>query len=476
MKHIALYARVSTQEQAKEGYSIGEQSERLQSYCKAMNWKHFKLYVDAGYSGGNLNRPALENMITEIEAGNVEKVVVYKLDRLSRSQKDTLNLIEDVFLARGVDFISMNENFDTSSPFGRAMVGILAVFAQLEREQIKERMTLGREGRAKEGKYHGGSRYPIGYDYIDGELVVNQLERLHILEIFDKYLQGASIRAIQQDFISKGYRHKYGDYDRKVIKKILTSELYTGKVLFDGKWYQGIHEPIIDAATHEQAAALVNQRAEDYKGRRNRSGGYVSALGGLLYCGNCGARYCFFKAYRSSGKIDSYYSCYSRKKLSAKMIKDANCKNPNFTEAELNALVFGEIKKLALEPDKISEISTSTSGTDDRIKILHTEIEKIDSQRSRLMDLYAIGGYTLEEIQAKAEPLNDQKKKLAQEIESLCQQKNTISEEKAVALVTSFADILERGNTEEIRFVVESLIEKIVIQPNGDLVIHWRFA
>ena len=184
-KLTACYARVSTQEQVKEGYSIDEQIERLRSYCEAMGWNRFKIYVEAGASGGNMNRPALQEMLKDIRSGMIEKVVVYKLDRLSRSQKDTLNLIEDEFLAHGVDFISMCENFDTSSPFGRAMVGILAVFAQLEREQIKERMNMGREARAKEGKWVGVGNSPVGYDYIDGALQINEFEAVQIRELFE---------------------------------------------------------------------------------------------------------------------------------------------------------------------------------------------------------------------------------------------------------------------------------------------------
>lgn len=120
---VVIYVRVSTTEQATEGYSIGEQTERLKMYCEAMGWEIVDIFVDPGYSGGDTNRPGLTSMIKTVETTDVDKVVVYKLDRLSRSQKDTLFLIEDVFLKNNTDFVSMNENFDTSTPFGRAMIG-----------------------------------------------------------------------------------------------------------------------------------------------------------------------------------------------------------------------------------------------------------------------------------------------------------------------------------------------------------------
>ena len=165
MNTALIYIRVSTREQAEEGYSIGEQEERLKKYCDAMNWNIGGIFIDPGFSGANINRPALQKMIKEIERGNGDIVLVDKLDRLSRSQYDTLFLINKVFSAHNCSFVSRAEAFDTSTPFGRAMVGILSVFAELERERIKERMSDGREGRAKEGKYRGGGHIPIGYDY-----------------------------------------------------------------------------------------------------------------------------------------------------------------------------------------------------------------------------------------------------------------------------------------------------------------------
>ena len=149
MKTVAIYCRVSTQEQAAEGYSIGEQQSRLSKFCDAHGWKIVHVYSDPGFSGAKLQRPAIQQLIADCSYGLFDCVLVYKLDRLSRSQKDTLYLIEDVFNVHQIGLVSMCENFDTQSPFGKAMIGILSVFAQLERDQITERMTMGRIGRAK---------------------------------------------------------------------------------------------------------------------------------------------------------------------------------------------------------------------------------------------------------------------------------------------------------------------------------------
>ena len=153
--NVFCYVRVSTENQL-ENYSIDEQTKRLKAYCLSKGWTVLKVYTDGGYSGGNLNRPALNMMLQDLRAGLAQVVVVYKLDRLSRSQKDTLTLIEDEFLANHVDFVLISENFDTSSPFGRAMIGILSVFASWEKIRSWNGSQWGESEESKAGYFHGG--------------------------------------------------------------------------------------------------------------------------------------------------------------------------------------------------------------------------------------------------------------------------------------------------------------------------------
>ena len=284
---IALYERVSTDLQAEKGNSIPEQIERLEKYCDVYGWKDYVHYTDAGFTGAKTNRPALVRLIKDIQDGKVNKVLVYKLDRLSRSQKDTLWLIEDVMLSNGCDFASISENFDTSTPLGRAMIGILAVFAQLEREQIKERMSMGKEARAKKGQFRGGGFVPIGYDYVDGELKINEYEAMQIREIHDLFQSGMPVKAIARLFQEKGYSHKYGAWNEVRIKRLLMSDLYIGNIHYHGESLKGNHEPIIDEETFNKTIAICNSL--DYS--KNKNKGRISYLGGLLYCAKCGAKY-----------------------------------------------------------------------------------------------------------------------------------------------------------------------------------------
>src|SRR5690625_2306065 len=199
---VALYVRVSTKEQL-EGYSIDEQKEKLKAYAMSKDFTVTKIYTDGGHSGANIDRPAMKQLIQDVN--NYDAVIVHKLNRLSRSQKDTLYLIEDVFIKNNVEFISLTESLDTSTPFGRAMIGVLSAFAQLDREMITDQLTMGRIARAKDGYYHGGDpdKSPTGYDYIDGNLVINEYEADCIRYIYDEYLKGKGYGAIYQDIQTK---------------------------------------------------------------------------------------------------------------------------------------------------------------------------------------------------------------------------------------------------------------------------------
>ena len=131
-RKVALYIRVSTDAQFEEGYSVEAQKQMLEGYCASKGIKNYEFYIDGGFTGSNIERPEMQRLVDEVKRGLISGVVVYKLDRLSRSQKDTLYLIEDVFNPHQTSFTSLNENMDTSTPMGRAMLGILSAFAQLK--------------------------------------------------------------------------------------------------------------------------------------------------------------------------------------------------------------------------------------------------------------------------------------------------------------------------------------------------------
>ena len=465
---VGLYPRVSTQEQAENGYSIDEQIDRMTKYCEAMGWQIYKVYTDAGFSGASLKRPALQQLIQDVKSKRIEKVLVYKLDRLSRSQKDTLYLIEEVFLKNDVDFVSMSEQLDTKTPLGKAMIGLLSVFAQLEREQIKERMMMGKLQKAKRGYYHGSFESPIGYDYTNKELTVNDFEAMQIRLLFELFLEGKSPSEVANILNDKGYYHRHGKWSRRSVRHAVENRLYIGKIQYQKKWYDGVHEPIIDMETYEKAQRVLEKRRDDYHVRKN-TGKPNSLFGGLIVCGYCGARYNKETNRKKHGdKVYEYvsYKCASRSKKNKCSIRDPNCNNKIWSMTEFDSLMIQELKKLKVEPAAYTPQAKDNSAA-------LSEIEKIEKQLEKLIDLYTVGNIPRDVLQNKIEALAEQKDKL--ELSIAPKEDSRITKKEAVEVVNSLNPLLESGNIQEIRVALCELIDYIEV--NGeDITVYWNIA
>lgn len=469
---VALYPRVSSLEQAQEGYSIGEQIERMKKYCEAKGWTIYKIYTDAGFSGANIDRPGLQGIIKDCEKDVFDMVLVYKLDRLSRKQKDVLYLVEDIFDKHGIFFSSMTENFDTSTPFGKAILGILAVFAQLEREQIRERTMMGMKARADEGKWHGGSTPPIGYEYNmqDGLLHVNEYEAMQIKEIADLFLKGTPIKTIVKMIEKKGYKHKHGEWEAKTIRRMLNNPAYTGMLQTKHGIKQGLHTPILDEQTFKDIQVIMDERREKY-GTTHKP--HTTLLGGIIYCKWCGARY----GKTTNSHRTQFYNCYSRSKKMKSLIKDPNCKNKIYKIIDLDFIIISEITKLSLYPEYIEEVRENKPVSDakEKIKTIKKEIEGITSQMSNLMNLYSLNKMPIELIDKKISELNETKMALEKELESL-DAPTTDDEGMTNEEIQTLASVINNKDLtlEDRRKVVQSLIYYIEID-GEDIVIHWKF-
>lgn len=473
MKRAALYIRVSTQEQAQEGYSVGEQKERLLAYCKAHDWGIADIYVDGGYSGSNLKRPAIQKLINETDKFDI--VLVYKLDRLSRSQRDTLYLIEEVFLPSNVDFVSMRESFDTATPFGKATIGLLAVFAQLEREQIKERTKMGRIARAKAGLYRGGGKVPIGYERVDGHLVVLPYEAEQVKKIFKMYIAGESLYGIWRSFREAGYTTRYGDYSSwSSIRNILRNDVYTGKFHYGEVTYLNAHEPLVSESDFKLVQARIAQSAEKMGHSAYNS---KHLLTGLLFCGNCGARY-FLRTASKSAKY-RYYVCYSRSRRVSNMIKDPNCKNKIWKADELEGLIKDKVREVLQSTDLAREIAESRKHKTELPKKTDASTEKrikeIDQQVDRLMKLYQLDDMPADILSANINRLYKEKELLQETLEP--EEKHEESKlpfDLAEELLADAAQVWDFADEAQQRRIMQSVIKKITL--NDDRVdIDWAF-
>lgn len=468
LKRAALYIRVSTQEQAQEGYSVGEQKERLIAYCKAQDWVIADIYVDGGYTGSNIKRPGIQKLISETD--KFDLVLVYKLDRLSRSQRDTLYLIEEVFLPNKVDFISMQESFDTSSPFGKAMIGLLAVFAQLEREQIKERTKMGRLARAKAGLYQGGGYIPIGYNYDPsiGKLVVNPYEAQQVQKIFEWYLAGLSLQAIEDRLKAAGYTNRYSSYNSWTgIRYMLENETYLGRIHFGDVVVENAHEAIISEEQFNAVQRMRQNRKEKY-GMKSFRAKYM--LTGMLFCGHCGGRYYL----RNSGKY-RYYSCYSRTKQVKEMIKDPECHNKHWKAQELEPIIDAKIREVLQSPDLAAEIAASRlpSSPTPQNSAIEKRTREIDRSIAKLMELYQNDNIPADVLGERINRLYAEKMALQEDVTPE-KKVNVLPFDLAQELLANAAEIWDFADEDQKRRIIQSLISRIVLT-DDDVKIEWAF-
>ncbi len=285
MKKCAVYTRVSTTMQAEVEYNSCEaQKDRILSYIKSQeDLEFFKVYSDPGFSGGDLDRPALKELLRDIQEKKIDEVLTYKIDRLTRSSKDFYALI-DHFEKHNVSYVSVTERFDTSSPSGRLLRNIMLTFAQFEREMTGERIKDKLEQRAIKGLYNSGP-CPFGYKRVDKKLVSDKPSARTVKELYELFIQSRSFSKVmafaKENFLKNPRNNKL--ISAHGVYRILRNPVYIGKVHWNGKYFNGIHEPIISKELFDEAQGLTKERPKKKALHKNY---YLSRL---IKCQVCGS-------------------------------------------------------------------------------------------------------------------------------------------------------------------------------------------
>lgn len=275
----AVYTRKSSEEGLDmEFNSLDAQREACEAYVASQKAEGWILvpdhYNDGGFSGGTLERPALKRLLADIEAGKVDIVVVYKIDRLSRSLMDFSRLVE-VFDRKGVTFVSITQSFNTTTSMGRLTLNILLSFAQFEREVTGERIRDKFAASRRKGMWMGGWT-PFGYDVKDRRLVVIETEAAIVRRIFERMAKGGSATSIVRDLTADGVVNKYGKrFDKGKIYKLLHNRVYVGDAVHKGTAYPGEHKAIISKGLWDRVHAAM---AENARTRANRTRAPTPAL------------------------------------------------------------------------------------------------------------------------------------------------------------------------------------------------------
>ena len=335
----AIYTRVSTDSQAEvEFNSCQAQEQKIKSFINSQeNLLVFKVYSDAGFTGANLERPALAEMLRDIQENKINIVIVYKIDRLTRSPKDFYALME-IFEQYKVDFISITERFDTSTPSGRLLRNIMLTFAQFERELTSERTKDKLLERANKGMWNGGS-IPYGYKVADKRLMPDEQKAQNLREIFALFASTGSLAEVYKTLKRKQvFNDKNLSFSKAHLQSILKNPVYIGKFRYSGKVYQGVHQPLI-------SKELFNHVRPFFKDKTRKLRLYKDyMLSGLVNCAECGSK--MTPSHTNKGNMRRYY--YYRCTKTFKQDWRA-CSTRQVNADRLEGFVIDNLKRISLD-------------------------------------------------------------------------------------------------------------------------------
>ena len=488
-----LYARVSTERQSevRDG-SLDTQVDRLKQYIdfkkplakvkRADDWKIIDVYREEGKSGKTTERPELQRLMSDIKTGRINAVICTKLDRITRSLIDFYKL-NATFTKCNVEFISLEENFDTSTPMGKAMLKITLVFAELERETTSERTKDKMQWRAERGLWNGGQI--LGYDLVDKMLVVNNKEAKLVKMMYKKYLELGSVLKVVEYLNDHGYRTKEYTSNRRGIKRggkryfnanvlqKLSSRAYLGEVEHNGNVYPGQHKGIIDRQLWEEVNRLIDMHAPK-RVNPKREMKHTFILQSLLKCGWCGS---YMSTKYSSGRngLHYYYQC-TRNSHGG---KDA-CNMKYVPAPELEKTVLKKLKEMSGNKQLIKNIiNEANKNTEKTLKDLKSQRRTQENNLSPIKDaiknlVHAISqGKGLDKSKSILEELNgleSQKEQIEKDITGLDFEINQVKQQVLSAKVmheslTKFRQIYEVATPKELQDLLPRFVERVTWTP-----------
>ena len=480
----AIYTRKSTTEGLDSDFNtLDAQREAAEYYIRAQAYQNWTIlparYDDGGFTGANIDRPALQRLLDGLDRGALDMVVVYKVDRLSRSLLDFARLMER-FDKKNVGFVSVTQNFDTSSSMGRLVLNILLSFAQFERELISERTRDKIQAARRRGKWTGG-QLVLGYrtDPEQGGLAVVPEEAEIVRTIFDLYLSTHSIgfvagRLNELGIITKRHVSKKGKtrggrrWNKSTVYQVLRNPIYVGKTRTgDGQLHAGEHEPLISLEAFEKVAESMSLRSTG-RIRTNRKSEYI--LTGLLHCGPCDAAMTSSQGTSRNGKKYRYYRCVHQQQHGGR------CPTGHLPAMDIEEAVVAEVKDVATRGEvrqKIldrffSDTGALSAAEATRVQ-LRARIEEGNAESKRLLSAFsdagASGGKTLAtrlgEIESDVDHLGIQLGEVEDRLRALTGAQRQV--ERVARLLDGFGTMWSALVPQEQRELLHLLIDRIVV-------------
>lgn len=479
----AIYTRKSTEEGLDQDFnSLDAQRESAEAFIASQKNEGWiclpERYDDGGFTGGNLDRPAMKRLLADVIAGKIDCIVVYKVDRLSRSLLDFARIMETLE-KQGISFVSVTQQFNTTHSMGRLTLNILLSFAQFEREIISERTRDKMTAARKKGKWIGGIPV-LGYDINPKakRLVVNEEEAFKVRAIFDLYLEHQSLLATARVLNSRGWTTKSWltrkgierggrPFDKNNLFRLLTNPVYIGKIDFKGETYEGEHQGVLDA--------VIWQNAQDLLSRNGRSGGrlvrnkYGALLKGLLYCAPCQSAMVHACTTKNKTTSYRYYVCSRAQKAGWD-----TCPTKSLPAAEVERFVIDRIRCIGRDSDLITETLNAASGQihqgfvklEDEYRSTQLELKRLAAEVTKLVGGIDVDPNAMDNTSTRLVDLEDQLRnaRLRSDVlrEEITQKKNQIVDEKELTSALSrFDPIWESLSLQERTRLIHLLVERI---------------
>ena len=476
----AIYTRKSSEEGLRQEFnSLDAQREAAEAYVASQKTEGWVVlpdrYDDGGFSGGTIDRPGLRRLLGDIEAGKIDCVVVYKVDRLSRSLLDFARIME-TFEGHHVSFVSVTQHFNTTHSMGRLTLNVLLSFAQFEREIIGERIRDKIAAQRRRGKWAGGTPI-LGYDVDRSDsgsrLVVNHLEAARVQAIFDLYLEKGSLMPVvdelaQRGWMTKQWRTKAGlqrggrPFDRGSLYALLTNLTYIGKVKHKTEVYDGEHEPIVDRAVFERVQTMLQRNGRSGGAEaRNKCG---ALLRGLLRCKACNRSMTHTFTSKGSRRY-RYYTCTHAIKGGRK-----RCPSGSLPAGEIEQAVVEQVREMVNDPawvaDTLAEAGREIERRRERLVGEQRSLQRAVRQYAKqIEDLVTQGDgpdYAVGQVADLNDQIRDAERRLRQVDEELAGvQGREVSHADVAAALGDFGRTWETLSHRERARMVQLLVDRV---------------
>ena len=476
--NCAVYTRKSTEEGLEQEFnSLDAQREAGEAFIasqKSEGWVCLPdRYDDGGFTGGNMERPALKRLMADIDTGRVDCVVVYKVDRLSRSLLDFTQIMEALD-KRGVSFVSVTQQFNTTSSMGRLTLNILLSFAQFEREIISERTRDKIAAARRKGKWSGG-RPVLGYDVAPsgGRLVVNEDEAARVRAIYDVYLDRQSLIETIKELDARGWANKQwvtkkgresggAPFNKHSLYSLLTNVLYIGRLTYKEEIHDGEHPAIVDEETFRRAGQILKRNgATGGKQVRNRFG---AVLKGLINCAPCGCAMVPTHTTKENRRY-RYYVCAKAQKRGWHA-----CPSKAIPAGEIEKFVIDQIRSIGRDPALlVATLGATRAETKARITeleaekgALERELKRHNAQMRELAGDIGSGGVSTDRMADLLDRVRGAEQRLAQVRDELTGlERGMIDENESAKALAAFDPVWETLTLREQARVLNLLIQRV---------------